>query len=43
MSTKVEDAVNVDLVVEAIVEKLDVKQELFSKLDQVRKCYKLHA
>lgn len=37
VSTKVEDGVNADLIVEAIVEKLDVKQQLFNKLDQV--CY----
>lgn len=35
VSTKVEDGVNADLIIEAIVEKLDVKQELFNKLDQV--------
>lgn len=35
VSTNIEDGVNVDLIVEAIVEKLDVKQELFNKLDQV--------
>ncbi|XP_046969789.1 probable 3-hydroxyacyl-CoA dehydrogenase B0272.3 isoform X1 [Vanessa cardui] len=35
VSTKVEDGVNVDLIVEAIVERLDVKQELFNKLDQL--------
>lgn len=35
VSTKIEDGVNADLIVEAIVEKLDVKQELFNKLDQV--------
>ncbi|XP_052751209.1 probable 3-hydroxyacyl-CoA dehydrogenase B0272.3 isoform X2 [Galleria mellonella] len=34
-STKVEDAVNADLIIEAIVEKLDVKQQLFNKLDQL--------
>ncbi|XP_059057660.1 probable 3-hydroxyacyl-CoA dehydrogenase B0272.3 isoform X1 [Achroia grisella] len=34
-STKVEDGVNADLIIEAIVEKLDVKQELFNKLDQL--------
>lgn len=37
VSTKVEDGVNADLIVEAIVEKLDAKQELFNKLDQVKK------
>ncbi|XP_063829284.1 probable 3-hydroxyacyl-CoA dehydrogenase B0272.3 isoform X2 [Ostrinia nubilalis] len=35
VATKVEDAVNADLIIEAIVEKLDVKQELFNKLDQL--------
>lgn len=35
VSTNIEDGVNVDLIVEAIVEKLDVKQELFNKLDQL--------
>ncbi|XP_026741687.1 probable 3-hydroxyacyl-CoA dehydrogenase B0272.3 [Trichoplusia ni] len=35
VSTKLEDGADVDLVVEAIVEKLDVKQELFNKLDQI--------
>ncbi|XP_068617528.1 probable 3-hydroxyacyl-CoA dehydrogenase B0272.3 [Battus philenor] len=35
ISTNLEDSVNVDLIVEAIVEKLDVKQELFNKLDQL--------
>lgn len=35
VSTKIEDGVNADLIIEAIVEKLDVKQELFNKLDQV--------
>ncbi|XP_047535719.1 probable 3-hydroxyacyl-CoA dehydrogenase B0272.3 isoform X1 [Vanessa atalanta] len=35
ISTKIEDGVNVDLIVEAIVERLDVKQELFNKLDQL--------
>ncbi|KAL0870868.1 hypothetical protein ABMA27_004710 [Loxostege sticticalis] len=35
VSTKVEDGVNADLIIEAIVEKLDVKQELFNKLDQL--------
>lgn len=38
-STKVEDGVNADLIIEAIVEKLDVKQELFNKLDQVRRLF----
>lgn len=38
VSTKLEDGADVDLVVEAIVEKLDVKQELFNKLDQVCLC-----
>lgn len=36
VSTNIEDGVNVDLVVEAIVEKLDVKQALFNKLDEVK-------
>ncbi|CAH2092556.1 unnamed protein product [Euphydryas editha] len=35
VSTNIEDGANVDLVVEAIVEKLDVKQELFNKLDKL--------
>ncbi|CAH0720567.1 unnamed protein product, partial [Brenthis ino] len=35
VSTNIEDGVNVDLVVEAIVEKLDVKQALFNKLDEL--------
>ncbi|XP_023935578.1 probable 3-hydroxyacyl-CoA dehydrogenase B0272.3 isoform X2 [Bicyclus anynana] len=35
VSTNLEDGVQADLVVEAIVEKLDVKQELFNKLDQL--------
>ncbi|KOB75187.1 putative 3-hydroxyacyl-CoA dehydrogenase, partial [Operophtera brumata] len=35
VSNKVEDGVNADLIVEAIVEKLDVKQDLFNKLDQL--------
>lgn len=35
VSTKIEDGVNADLIIEAIVEKLDVKQTLFNKLDQV--------
>lgn len=35
VSTNIEDGVNVDLVVEAIVEKLDVKQSLFNRLDEV--------
>ncbi|XP_063895094.1 probable 3-hydroxyacyl-CoA dehydrogenase B0272.3 isoform X2 [Helicoverpa armigera] len=35
VSTKLEDGADVDLIVEAIVEKLDVKQELFNKLDQI--------
>ncbi|XP_045774705.1 probable 3-hydroxyacyl-CoA dehydrogenase B0272.3 [Maniola jurtina] len=35
VSTNLEDGVNADLIVEAIVEKLDVKQELFNKLDQL--------
>ncbi|XP_037292967.1 probable 3-hydroxyacyl-CoA dehydrogenase B0272.3 isoform X2 [Manduca sexta] len=35
VSTKVEDGANADLIIEAIVEKLDVKQELFNKLDQL--------
>ncbi|KAJ8714815.1 hypothetical protein PYW08_004796 [Mythimna loreyi] len=33
VSTKLEDGADVDLIVEAIVEKLDAKQELFNKLD----------
>ncbi|XP_022823312.1 probable 3-hydroxyacyl-CoA dehydrogenase B0272.3 [Spodoptera litura] len=33
VSTNLEDGADVDLIVEAIVEKLDVKQELFNKLD----------
>ena len=36
VSTKLEDGADVDLIVEAIVEKLEVKQELFNKLDVVR-------
>ncbi|KAJ0174874.1 hypothetical protein K1T71_009982 [Dendrolimus kikuchii] len=35
VSTKVEDGVDADLIVEAIVEKLDAKQELFNKLDKL--------
>ncbi|XP_013140866.1 PREDICTED: probable 3-hydroxyacyl-CoA dehydrogenase B0272.3 isoform X1 [Papilio polytes] len=35
VSTKIEDGVNADLIIEAIVEKLHVKQELFNKLDQL--------
>ncbi|XP_014361360.2 probable 3-hydroxyacyl-CoA dehydrogenase B0272.3 isoform X1 [Papilio machaon] len=35
VSTKLEDGVNADLIIEAIVEKLDFKQELFNKLDQL--------
>ncbi|CAG4944582.1 unnamed protein product [Parnassius apollo] len=35
VSTQIEDGVNADLIIEAIVEKLDVKQELFNKLDQL--------
>lgn len=35
VSTKLEDGADVDLIVEAIVEKLDAKQELFNKLDVV--------
>lgn len=37
VSTVLEEGVQVHLIVEAIVEKLDVKQELFNKLDQVKK------
>ncbi|XP_011566658.3 probable 3-hydroxyacyl-CoA dehydrogenase B0272.3 isoform X1 [Plutella xylostella] len=35
VSTKIEDGADVDLIVEAIVEKLDAKQELFKKLDDL--------
>ncbi|MFZ3577108.1 3-hydroxyacyl-CoA dehydrogenase family protein [Virgibacillus sp. DJP39] len=36
LTTKMKDAVkDVDLVIEAVVEKLDVKQEVFSKLDKL--------
>lgn len=35
VTTKVEDAANVDLIIEAIVEKLESKQQLFNKLDGV--------
>lgn len=37
VSTVLEEGVQAHLIVEAIVEKLDVKQELFNKLDQVKK------
>lgn len=36
-STKIEDLANCDLVVEAIVENLDVKKELFAKLGKITK------
>ncbi|GBP18057.1 Hydroxyacyl-coenzyme A dehydrogenase, mitochondrial [Eumeta japonica] len=35
ITTNVEEAANVDLIVEAIVEKLEPKQELFNKLDKI--------
>ncbi|XP_047521517.1 probable 3-hydroxyacyl-CoA dehydrogenase B0272.3 isoform X2 [Pieris napi] len=34
-SIKIEDGVNSDLIIEAVVEQLDVKQQLFNKLDEL--------
>ncbi|XP_045522589.1 probable 3-hydroxyacyl-CoA dehydrogenase B0272.3 isoform X2 [Pieris brassicae] len=38
-SIRVEDGVNSDLIIEAIVEQLDVKQQLFNKLDELAPQY----